>query len=81
MDLFAWSATDIPEINLEVMFHYLKMNPTYHSIKQKKQNFILEHQKAITEELDKLIKVSFIGEVMYPDWLANIMRVKKANEK
>lgn len=30
----------------------------------------------IAEEVDKLIKSSFIREVIYPDWLANVIFVK-----
>ncbi|XP_073106351.1 uncharacterized protein [Elaeis guineensis] len=40
-----------------------------------------ECQKAISEEVDKLLKVGFIKEAMYPDWLANVVLIKKANGK
>jgi hypothetical protein len=33
------------------------------------------------EEVDKLLTANFIREVFYPDWLANIVIVKKANGK
>ena len=32
-------------------------------------------------EVNKLLAANFIGEVYYPDWLANIVLVKKANGK
>ena len=35
----------------------------------------------ITDEVNKLLSVSFIREVYYPDWLANVILVKKVNEK
>ena len=31
--------------------------------------------------MDKLLKAGFIRKIMYPDWLANIVLVKKKNEK
>lgn len=31
----------------------------------------------IKEEVDKFIGVRFINEVMYPDWLVNIMLIKE----
>ena len=34
---------------------------------------------AINTEVDKLLKAYFIREVNYPDWLANVKLVKKAN--
>ena len=33
------------------------------------------------EEVRKLLEVDFIREVYYPDWLAKIVMVKKANGK
>lgn len=36
---------------------------------------------AIVDEVNKLLKVGFIGEVHYPDWLSNVVMVKKANGK
>ena len=35
--------------------------------------------KAIAEEVRKLLEAGFIQEVYYPDWLANVVMVKKAN--
>ena len=37
--------------------------------------------KAIAEEVRKLLEADFIQEVYYPDWLANVVMVKKANGK
>ena len=33
------------------------------------------------EEVDKLLTAGFIKEVYYPEWLANIVMVKKSNGK
>ena len=68
-------------IDSEVMTHHLGVDPTFCPIKKKKRSFALEYQKAIAEEMDKLVKAGFIREAMYPDWLANVILVKKANEK
>ena len=43
--------------------------------------FNLEGDNAIKEEVHKLVTTEFIREVYYPDWLANIVMVKKANGK
>lgn len=66
---------NIPGIDLNVMVHRLNIDRTYHLVKQKKQSFILEHQKAIIEEAYKLVKAGFIREAMYPDWLANVRKI------
>ena len=40
--------------------------------------FAQERDRAIEEEVRKLIEADFIREVHYPDWLANMEMVKKA---
>uniref|UniRef100_A0A2N9J8F1 Uncharacterized protein n=2 Tax=Fagus sylvatica TaxID=28930 RepID=A0A2N9J8F1_FAGSY len=40
-----------------------------------------EENQAISDEVEKLLTAGFIREVFYPDWLANVVMVKKANGK
>ena len=40
-----------------------------------------ECQEAVREEVGKLLKAESVREVHYPDWLANIVLVKKSNNK
>jgi len=42
---------------------------------------ICKHNKAITEEVEKLQEVGFIREFFYLDWLENVVMVKKSNGK
>ena len=43
--------------------------------------FALERDQAIAKEVHKLQEANFIREVYYPDWLANVVMVKKASGK
>ena len=43
--------------------------------------FAQKRDKAIVEEVRKLLEVGFIREVYYPDWLANVVMDKTANRK
>ena len=43
--------------------------------------FAQERDRAIAKEVRKLLEADFIREVYYPDWLANMVMVKKANGK
>ena len=43
--------------------------------------FFPEIENAIKEEVQKLTVVKFIRGVYYPNWLANVVIVKKANGK
>ena len=80
-DVFAWSHNDMPGIDPSVIVHRLNVNPASSPIRQKKLVFAPEQDKAIAEEVRKLLEVGFIREVYYPDWLANIVMVKKTNGK
>ena len=48
---------------------------------QKKRKFAYERQKLIAEETKKLLDAGFIREVSHPEWLANVVLVKKVNDK
>ena len=62
-----------------VITHRLNANPSFKPNKQKRRSFTPERQKAINEEVGKLLQAKAIREVEYPEWLANIVLVKKEN--
>ena len=78
-DVFTWNHEDMPGIDPSVMVHKLNVSPSFPPVRQKKRVFAWERDKAIAEEVRKLLKAGFIWEVYYPDWLANVVMVKKAN--
>ena len=80
-DIFAWSHKDMSRIDPSVIVHRLNVSPSFSPIWQKKQVVAQERDKAIAKEIRKLLEVDFIQEVYYPDWLANVVMVKKANGK
>jgi hypothetical protein len=71
----------MPGIDPSIISHKLNVNPCLRPIKQKRIIFAPERNNAIIEEVDKLLTANFIREVFYPDWLANVVMVKKANGK
>ena len=64
-----------------IITHRLNVSPSFKPVKQKRRSFALERQKAIIEEVGNLLRVGAIREVEYPEWLANVVLVKKANGK
>ena len=80
-DVFTWSHEDMLGIDPSVIVHKLNVLPSFPPIRQKKRVFAQERDKAIAKEVRKLQEVKFIQEVYYPDWLANVVMVKKANGK
>ena len=62
------------------MVHQLNISPSFLLVRQKKV-FVQEMDKAIAEEVRKLLEADFIRKVYYPNWLANVVMVKKENDK
>ena len=81
IEVFSWKQEDMGGINLAVITHKLNISPSFKPIKQKRRSFAPERQKTINEEVNKLLQARAIREVEYPDWLANVVLVKKANRK
>ena len=80
-DVFAWKQADMGGIDPIVIIHRLNVSPSFKPIKQKKMSFVPERQKAINEEVGKLLQAREIREVEYLEWLANVVLVKKENGK
>ena len=68
-------------IDPTMITHRLNVSPSFKPIKKKRRSFTPERQKAINEEVGKLLQAGAIKEVEYPEWLANVVLVKKANGK
>ena len=71
----------MPGIDPSVITHRLNVYPSSKPICQKKSVFAPERDNAIKKEVQKLTTAQFIQEVYYPDQLANVVMVKKANGK
>ena len=67
----------MPGIDPSVITHQLNICPSFKPVQQKKRMFASERDNAIKEEVQKLMAVKFIREVYYPDWLANVVMVKR----
>ena len=80
-DVFAWKQADMGGIDPTVITHRLNTSPSFKPVKQKRSSFMPERQKAINEEVGKLLQAGAIREVEYLEWLANVVLVKKANGK
>ena len=81
LDVFAWSHEEMPGISPKVIEHKLNVNPEKKPVQQKRRTFAPERNQAIIDEVNKLLTAGFIREVYYPEWLANVVLVKKANGK
>ena len=80
-DVFAWKQADMEGIDPAIITHRLNVSPSFKPVKQKRRSFAPKRQKAINEEVDKLLQAGAIREVEYREWLANVVLVKKENGK
>ena len=69
------------KIDRKIIQHHLNVNPKCKPVQQKRRILALERNKVVTEEVEKLLEANFIREVFYPNWLANVVMVKKSNDK
>jgi len=81
MNAFAWSSTDMLEIDPEFLCHCLTMDEKVKTIAQKRRIFNEEKRLAMREETQKLHVAGHIREIQYPKWLVNVVMVKKASGK
>ena len=71
----------MPGVPREVIEHRLSLQPEKKPVKQKLRCFAPDRKEAIQLEIDKLLKAGFIREVDHPEWLANLVMVRKNNGK
>ena len=77
LDVLAWNHSDMVGINPTVASHELNIILTGKPIRQKVRHFHSNRHQIIQMEVDNLLKASFIKEVKYLKWLANVVVVPK----
>jgi len=81
LDAFSWTVADMPGIDPDFLCHHLTMDANVRHVRQRKRKFNEERCLVVKEETQKLLSAGHIREIQYPEWLANVVLVKKANGK
>jgi hypothetical protein len=68
-------------VSRDIVEHRLHVSPTARPKKQKLHKMSEEKVVAAKAEVQRLLDVSFIREVVYTQWLANVVMVRKKNGK
>ena len=71
----------MPGIYVNITSHQLNADLSFKPVKQKRRKLGPDRAKAVNDEVERLLKAGSIQEIKYPDWLANIVVVKKKNGK
>ena len=81
IDMFVWNTYEALGVDPSFICHHLNVNPSIIPKKQLLRHSPKDHSNAVRDEVTKLKQVRAIKEVFYPEWLANIVVVKKKSEK
>ena len=81
MEAFAWKQEDMGGVDPAVITHMLNVNPPLNRSSKREGVLPPKRQKAINEEVGKLLQAKAIREVEYSEWLANVVLIKKENGK
>ena len=81
VDVFAWDAYETPRVDPNFICHHLNVNPSITLKRQPPRRPSREHAEAIRNEMTKLKQARAIKEVFYPQWLANMVVMKKKTRK
>jgi hypothetical protein len=80
-DVFAWTSNDLGGVSRYIIKHKLDINPNFRPKKQKLRKLAEDIIQATKAKVQRLLDAKVIREVQFTTWLANIVMVKKKNEK
>nr|GEV90441.1 reverse transcriptase domain-containing protein [Tanacetum cinerariifolium] len=80
-DIFAWKPSDMTGVLRHIVEHSLYICEGCPPVRQKKRWKAPERNKAIYEEVEKLVDDGIMKEVHYHSWLSNPVLVKKAGRQ
>ena len=81
IDVFAWNTYEAPGVDPNFIYHHLNVSPFAIPKKQPPRRSSKNHFDAVKDEVTKLKQAEAIKKVFHPEWLANIVVVKKKNGK
>ncbi|GKA68093.1 reverse transcriptase domain-containing protein [Tanacetum coccineum] len=77
LDIFAWKPADMTRVPRHIAEHRLNVRKGCFPVRQKKRGQAPERNKAICEDVEKLVNTGIMKEVHYHSWLSNLVMVKK----
>ena len=77
MDVFAWSLYEVPRVDLNFIMLKLNVDPCILLKKQRPRRSAKLHVDVMKDEVERLKCLGAIREVFFPEWLTNMVVVKK----
>nr|AAV24920.1 putative polyprotein [Oryza sativa Japonica Group]AAV59364.1 unknown protein [Oryza sativa Japonica Group] len=81
IDIFAWSPDEVGGVPVDLIMHHLAVKPDIKPRKRKLRTMSADRQEAAKAEVQKLLRAGVIQEIDHPEWLANLVLVRKSNGK
>ena len=78
-DVFVWDYSEMPGLDLELVVHMLNVDPKAKPVAQHARVFDTKIKEHIVKEVQKLMVAGFIKPIQHPQWLSNIVPIKKKN--
>uniref|UniRef100_A0A2N9H763 Integrase catalytic domain-containing protein n=1 Tax=Fagus sylvatica TaxID=28930 RepID=A0A2N9H763_FAGSY len=78
-DVFVWQYDEMPGFDPGLVAHALNVEPGTRPVVQPMRTFHPEVEAQITKEIQKLLAAGFVKPIQHPQWLSNIVPVKKKN--
>jgi hypothetical protein len=76
-----WKPADMLGVPRELIEHSLNVHAQAVPKKQRLRRFAQDKRETIKREIAKLLMAGFIKEVIHPEWVANLVLVKKKNNE
>jgi hypothetical protein len=80
-DVFTWSASDLKGVGIDIIQHYLDINPKMKPRKQRQRKMSEDRILAAKAEVQRLLDANIIREVKCSEWQANVVLLRKENGK
>nr|GEX32179.1 hypothetical protein [Tanacetum cinerariifolium] len=80
LDIFAWKPEEMTGVPRHLAEHRLNVREGCLPVRQKKRSQAPERNKALQEEVEKLMDASIMKVVHYHSWLSNPVMVKKHDD-
>ncbi|XP_022032903.1 uncharacterized protein LOC110934016 [Helianthus annuus] len=80
LDVFAWQTSDMVGVPRCLAEHKLKVSHSVKPVAQRKRNMAPARNKAISEDVRKLLSAGIIREVRYQTWVSNPVMVTKKDK-
>ena len=74
---FAWTYSDMPRLDTDLIMHHLSISPDVKPVKQKLRKMHPHVALLVKAELEKLLSANFIRAIDYAEWISNIVPISK----